>query len=91
MAGIVSSLVQAVPLHVWLLGLGLLAKGFVFLYLVIAMPVSVDEVRRMSTVALGVTLVILAVGAVEFLAPEFATRVPRRVPARRDARIGSRS
>jgi hypothetical protein len=73
-AGIVSSFVQSVPLHVWLFGLGLLAKGFVFLYLVIAMPVSVDEVRRMSIVALGVTLFILGLGAVEFLAPDFATQ-----------------
>ncbi len=73
--GIVSSLVQSVPIHVWLFGLALLAKAFVFLYLVISMPVSVDEVRRMSTVALGVALVILGIGAVEFLAPDLATRV----------------
>lgn len=73
--GIVSSLVQSVPLHVWLFGLALLAKAFVFLYLVISMPVSVNEVRRMSTVALGVALVILGIGAVEFLAPDLATEV----------------
>ena len=74
-AGVASSLIQAVPAHVWLFGLALLAKSFVFLYLVISMPVSVEEVRRMSTVALGVTLVILGIGAVEFLAPDLATGV----------------
>ena len=73
--GIVSSLVQSVPLHVWLFGLALLAKAFVFFYLVISMPVSIDEVRRTSTVALGVALVILGIGAVEFLAPDLATQV----------------
>ena len=73
-AGIVSSLVQSVPLQVWLFGLVLLAKAFVFFYLVISMPVSVDEVRRTSTAGLGVALVIIGIGAVEFLAPDFATR-----------------
>src|SRR6187549_1037610 len=63
--GIVSSLVQSVPLQVWLFGLILLAKAFVFFYLVISMPVSVDEVRRTSTAGLGVALVIIGIGAVE--------------------------
>jgi hypothetical protein len=72
-AGIVSSFVEAVPLEVWVPGLGLLAKGFVFLYLTMSLPVSADEVRRMSTVALGVALLILAIGVVEFLVPDFAT------------------
>ena len=74
-AGIASSLVQSVPVDVWIPGLALLAKGFVFLYLVMCMPVSTDEVRRMSTVALGVALVILGIGAVEFIAPDVATSV----------------
>ena len=73
-AGIVSSFVQSVPLAVWLFGLVLLAKAFVFFYLVISMPVSVDEVRRTSTAGLGVALVIIGIGAVEFVAPDFATR-----------------
>ena len=74
-AGVVSSLVHAVPAHVWIPGLALVAKAFVFLYLVISMPVSVDEVRRMSTVALGVALVILGIGVVQFVAPDLATRL----------------
>ena len=74
-AGVVSSLVHAVPAHVWIPGLALVAKAFVFLYLVISMPVSVDEVRRMSTVALGIALVILLIGVVQFVAPDFATSV----------------
>ena len=74
-AGVVSSLVHAVPAHVWIPGLALVAKAFLFLYLVISMPVSVDEVRRMSTVALGVALVILAIGVVQFVAPDLATRL----------------
>jgi hypothetical protein len=73
-AGIVSSLVQSVPLHIWLFGLALLAKAFVFLYLVISLPVSLDEMRRMTTAALVVALVILGIGAVEFLAPDVATQ-----------------
>lgn len=74
-AGIVSSLVQSVPIHVWLFGLALLVKAFVFFYLVVSMPVSVDEVRRMSAVALGVGLVILGIGAVEFVVPDLATEL----------------
>lgn len=74
-AGITSSLVQSVPVNVWIPGLALLAKGFIFLYLVMSLPVSTDEVRRMSTVALGVALVILGIGAVEFVAPDVATSV----------------
>jgi hypothetical protein len=72
-AGIVSSLVQAVPLHVWIPGLALLTKAFVFLYLVMSVRVSPDEVRRMSTVALGVALVILGVGVVELVLPDVAS------------------
>jgi hypothetical protein len=68
-AGIVSSLVHGVPAQVWIPGLALLAKTFVFLYLVMSVRVTPDEVRRVSTVALGVALVILGVGVVELLAP----------------------
>jgi hypothetical protein len=71
-AGIVSSVVQAVPAQVWILGLALLGKTFAFLYLVMSLPVSTEEVRRMSTIAFGVVLVILGIGVVEFLAPDFA-------------------
>ena len=79
-AGIVSSLVQAVPAQVWMLGLALLAKTFVFLYLVMSLRVTPDEVRRTSTVALSVALVVLGVGLVELLAPDVATGALGAIP-----------
>ena len=69
-AGIFSSLAQAVPAEVWILGLALLAKTFVFLYLVMSLRVTPAEVGRMSTVALAVALVILGIGVIELLAPD---------------------
>jgi hypothetical protein len=74
-AGIVSSLLHGVPADIWIPGLALLAKTFVFLYLVMSVRVNPDEVRRMSVVALAVALVVLAIGAVEVVAPEFAAGV----------------
>jgi hypothetical protein len=87
LAGIVSSLVQAVPAHVWIPGLALLAKTFAFFYLVISLPVSADELRRASIVGLGVALVILGIGVVEFLAPDVAMAVLGAFPF--DQRRGS--
>ena len=87
-AGIVSSLVQAVPAEVWILGLALLAKTFVFLYLVMSVRVTSDEVRRMSTVALAVALVILGIGVIELLAPDWRGARARGLPVRSEARSG---
>ena len=72
LAGVISSLIQAVPANVWILGLALLAKTFVFVYLVTSLSVTSDEVRRLSAAALIVGLAVSAVGIVEFLVPDFA-------------------
>jgi hypothetical protein len=72
LAGVISSLIQAVPANVWILGFALLAKTFVFFYLVTSLSVTSEEVRRLSTAALIVGLAVSAVGIVEFLAPDFA-------------------
>ena len=89
MAGIVSSLVQAVPAEVWILGLALLAKTFVFLYLVMSVRVTSDEVGRMSTVALAVgTRECLGIGVIELLAPDGVARALGRLPVRSEARSG---
>jgi hypothetical protein len=72
LAGLVSSLVNGVPASIWIPGLALLAKGFAFFYLVTSLPIDMDGVRRIVGSLLVVGLVIVAIGLVEFLAPQLA-------------------
>lgn len=69
-AGVASSLVSAVPSAVWIAGLVLLAKGFVGFYLVAALTIDRDDLGRIEVVVGAVAGVIIAIGVVEFLAPD---------------------
>ena len=71
-AGILSSLLNAVPASIWIPGLGLLAKGFVFFYLVLALRVDAEDLRRVTGAFLLVGAVIIGIGLLQFLLPELA-------------------
>ena len=65
---IVSSLSSDVAADVWVPGLGLLAKSFAFFYLTAMLRVEYDDVRPILGVLFAVAVLIVAIGAVEFLA-----------------------
>jgi hypothetical protein len=69
-AALASTFLQEVPIRVWGPGLLLLAKGFVFFYLVVSLRLEREEVRNamLSVLAFGVG--VTAIGLAEFLAPE---------------------
>ncbi|HEX7195979.1 MAG TPA: hypothetical protein VF364_03995 [Candidatus Limnocylindria bacterium] len=71
-AAVASTLINAVPPDVWLPGLALLVKGFVFFYLVTSLRFGEDELRRISGVFLIVGLVITAIGWIQFIDPSLA-------------------
>ena len=71
-SGVASSVMAEVPASVWIPALALLVKGFGFFYLVGAMPIDAAAVRRISGAVFFVGLVIVAIGVLQFLAPEFA-------------------
>ncbi|MDQ4035135.1 MAG: O-antigen ligase family protein [Chloroflexota bacterium] len=68
-SGVLSSLVEAVPLDIWLLGLLLLLKGVAFYYLVSWLRLTMADVERVAIVVVGVALVILILGFLEFRDP----------------------
>jgi hypothetical protein len=80
LAGILSSLLNAVPATVWVSGLGLLAKGFGFFYLVHSLRVAPDELRRIIGVVFAISLVIAAIGLIQVVAPDVARSVFRLPP-----------
>lgn len=67
--GVVSSLVNDVPVIVWGSGLLLLVKGIVFFYLVRLLPFSVDDAARMGITVVIVGCAIGVLGLVEWLDP----------------------
>jgi hypothetical protein len=71
-AALASTLANAVPAEVWLPGLALLAKGFVFFYLVTSLRFGEAELGRISGVFLIVGLVITAIGWIQFVDPSLA-------------------
>lgn len=71
-AGIASSLLNDVPAWIWIIGLGLLAKGFVFFYLVLALRVGVEDLRRVSGTFLVIGGLIIGIGLLQFLLPDLA-------------------
>jgi hypothetical protein len=62
---VVSSLLNGVPLNVWVLGLLLMFKGVAFLYLAMWYDWDLGDVKQASLTVLGVGLVVLAIGVVE--------------------------
>jgi hypothetical protein len=72
-AGIASSLVNGVPPGVWVPALALLMKGFAFFYLVLSLPIDADDIGQVMAPLAAVGFVILALGLVEFVAPDVAT------------------
>lgn len=85
--GLASSLVNGVPLDVWLPGAVLLVKGFVLFYLVSAFALRPDELGRGIVAIATVGLVIAAIGFAEFLAPD-AVRAALGLPAFEQERGG---
>jgi hypothetical protein len=71
-AGTISSMVNAVPASIWIIGLGLLAKGFVFFYLVLALQVRLEDLRRVTGTFLVIGVVIIGIGLLQFLLPDLA-------------------
>lgn len=62
---VVASLVNAVPVNVWLIGLLLMLKGILFLYVVIWHDWDDRDVRQAAVTVLGVGTVVLALGFAE--------------------------
>lgn len=72
LAGITSSLVADVPAVIWLPGLGLLLKGFAFFYLVLLLPLQIEEVQGISGAFFVIGLAIIGIGLIQFLDPSLA-------------------
>jgi hypothetical protein len=86
-AAVASSLLEAVPAAVWLPGLALLGKGFAFFYLVAALRLDVDDLRRVGATVLVVGLAIALVGLFQLLARDVADEL-LRLPATGRRRAG---
>jgi len=69
-AALASTFIQGVPIRVWGPGLLLLAKGFVFFYLVVSLRFERHEIRNAMTSVLAFGLAVTVIGLAEFLAPE---------------------
>jgi hypothetical protein len=69
LAGVASSLLNAVPASVWIPGAVLLVKGIAFFYLVVSLKVDESDLRRTAVVVGSIGAVIVAIGFVELLAP----------------------
>lgn len=67
--GVVSSLVAAVPLSTWAIGLVLVGKSMAFLYAVMWTPFRRWEIAGGMFVVVGVGVVVLALGWVELVFP----------------------
>jgi hypothetical protein len=74
-AGIASSLAASVPASIWIPGLGLLLKGFAFFYVVIALPLRLEELRRIVGAFFAIGLAIIGIGLVQFVDPGLARDV----------------
>jgi hypothetical protein len=69
-AALASSLVAGVPGPTWLLGMGLLLKGMAVFYAVLMQDVGETDVRWVARLFLGIGIVVLAVGALQLIAPD---------------------
>ena len=69
LAGVASSLVNGVPLTVWITALALLGKGFAVFYALVALRVTADEIRPLVLATAVIGAVVIAIGFVEFVAP----------------------
>jgi len=65
--GVTASLVQGVPPRVWILGLLLMLKGIVFLYIVLWHHFDDRDVRQVTIAVLALGLVVLAGSVVELI------------------------
>ena len=66
-AGVLSSLANAVPVSIWVPGLALLLKGVAFFFLVSWLPLRRAEVIRVGGVLVTIAVVLLALGYVELV------------------------
>ena len=71
-AGVVSSLAAEVPASIWIPGLGLLLKGFAFFYLVLLLPLRLEELRRITGAFFVIGLAIIGIGLLQFVDPDLA-------------------
>ena len=69
LAALASSLLNAVPLEVWVPGMLLLLKGMGLFYVVLLHDVTRDDARWISIMVLGFGVTVLAVGLVELVDP----------------------
>ena len=83
---VASSVVNGVPLNLWLVGLLLLAKVIAFLYVVMWHDFTLDDVRAFAPLVLGVGALVLALGAVEMIDPPAFQRFLNLTEIRRAAR-----
>lgn len=68
-AGIVSSLVNGVPIQIWPAALFLLLKGIAFFGLVRLLPLRVPDVERLGVATLMIAAIVCLLGFVEWLDP----------------------
>ncbi len=69
LAGVASSLVNGIPLQIWLPGLVLMGKGIAVFYIVLMLDVKREDLRWGAMLVLVVGLVVLALGGIELVAP----------------------
>ena len=69
LAGVASSLLNAVPAGVWLPGGILLVKGIAFFYLVVSLRVGEGDLRRAAVVVGSIGAVIVVIGFIELVGP----------------------
>ena len=80
LAGILSSLLNAVPSTVWVPSLALLAKGFAFFYLVASLRLGPDDLRNITGTIFAFSLAIAAIGILQAVAPDVAGSIFRLPP-----------
>ena len=73
---VLSSVVNAVPLNVWLPALGLLGKGFAFFYLVAMLRITSGELHRIASVLFAVALTIGGLGIAQFVGGDLVRDLP---------------
>jgi hypothetical protein len=76
-AAVISSLVNAVPPTVWIPASGLLTKGFALFYVVLCLAFDDEEVSRIAGMVFIVGSIIIALGLIQAVAPQFADDVLR--------------
>lgn len=74
-SGVASSIVQAVPLSIWVPAFGLLVKIIAAFYVVYFLRIESSDVRWITRLVLAIGVAVLLLGAVQLIAPEIVSGI----------------